>query len=140
MLQRKPGWHARLDSVIDDARHVAFDWRDFNCGHLAQSAVLAITGERLGQTVLGKARSLRTATSVMRRAGFDNLGDLLASLLPEIHPSQAYVGDIAAIESDDPLGYSLGVVGGERIFVIGQEFDGLGTVDLLTAKRAFKVG
>ena len=139
-LIRLPRWRGRLDTVLDEYRRTAFDWKTFNCGHLAHSCVLAVTGVSLARTVLGKARSLPTAVSAVRKAGFDNLGDYGASLLPEIHPSRANVGDIAAIPKDGPLGYSLGVVTGERIFVIGQDFDGLGTVDLLDATRAFKVG
>ena len=50
------------------------------------------------------------------------------------------IGDIAAIPVDGPFGYALGVVSGARIFVFGAAYDRLGTVDLLTAKRAFRVG
>lgn len=140
MLQRIPGWRSRLDAVIDECRYTAFDWQKFNCAHLAQRAVYAITGERLGQSILARARSERTAASAIKRAGSADLADLLATMLPEIHPSQASVGDISAVETDGPIGYSLGVVAGERIFVLGQDFDGLGTVDLLDASRSFKVG
>jgi hypothetical protein len=74
----------------------------------------------------------------MRQAGFRNLADMVAVMLPEIHPSEARIGDIAAIEIDTPFGYALGVVNGERVFVLRE--DGMGTVDLLDAKRAFRVG
>ncbi len=41
--------------------------------------------------------------------------------------------------ADGPFGFSLGVVSGSRIFVFGQAYDGLGTLDLFEAKRAFRV-
>lgn len=139
-LVRIKGWRGRLNEVLDEYRRTAFDWKAFNCGHLVHKSVLAVTGVSLGGGVLRRSTSLRTAVSAVRRAGFDNLGDYAASLAPEIHPARANVGDIAAIPHEGPLGYSLGVVGGERIFVIGEDIGGLGTVDLLDAARAFKVG
>jgi hypothetical protein len=42
-----------------------------------------------------------------------------------------------ALPSGDDFGYSLGVVNGDRVFVIHET--GLGTRDLTEAKRAFKV-
>ncbi|MNL80509.1 hypothetical protein D3C87_2073860 [compost metagenome] len=59
-------------------------------------------------------------------------------MLPVIHPSEARVGDIAAIDVGGPIGHALGVVNGERIFVLGET--GIGTVDLLKAAMCFKVG
>ena len=44
----------------------------------------------------------------------------------------------AAIPADDGFGFTLGVVNGERIFVLRP--DGFGTVDLLAAGRAFRIG
>lgn len=139
MIVRLPAWRAPLDAYIDAVRRQEFAWDRFHCGHFAAGAVEAVTGQSLGGRFL-RARTERGALSAMRRAGFDNLADLAASLLPEIVPSAANVGDIAAIPGDSAFGFALGVVTGERIFVIGQEFDGLGTVDLLIATRAFKVG
>ncbi|MET3602224.1 DUF6950 family protein, partial [Martelella mangrovi] len=47
-------------------------------------------------------------------------------------------GDVAAIPSNDGFGFTLGIVNGERIFVLRPE--GFGTVDLLAASRAFSIG
>lgn len=76
---------------------------------------------------------------VVARAGFADLADLVASILPEIHPSEAKVGDIAAIPTGTALGHGLGVVnGGGTILVLREE--GIGVVGLLSADRAFRVG
>ena len=54
--------------------------------------------------------------------------------------AMASVGDIAAIEIDTGGIYALGVVQGPRIYVVRPGEAGMGTVDLLAAARAFKVG
>jgi hypothetical protein len=137
-LTRKPGWHARLDATIDAYRRSEFAYGGFDCAIFARAGVHALSGVWIGKASWFKYRSASAGITVVKRAGFDSLADMTASLLPEIHPSQAYVGDIAAIPSEGAFGWSLGIVSGERVFVLRE--DGLATVDLLTATRAFKVG
>ncbi|OCP17370.1 MULTISPECIES: hypothetical protein [unclassified Ensifer] len=139
-LTRRDDWRSRLEAAIDAVKAVPADWaKQADCGpHLTGRAVEALTGVDVAAAFRGRYQSAAGALRVMKAAGFDNLGDLVASLLPEIHPSQAGVGDIAAIADDSPFGFALGVVDGERVFVMRP--DGLGTVDLLAAQRAFKVG
>ncbi len=98
--------------------------------------MLAITGVDCAAQFRGEYSTAAGALKTMKAAGFDNLADLVATMLPEIHPSQAHIGDIAAIPHEGPFGYALGVVNGERIFVLRET--GLGTVGLLDAKRAFR--
>ncbi|MCF1744723.1 DUF6950 family protein [Paradevosia shaoguanensis] len=141
VLARLPGWHARLDALIDSYRRAELSYGHFDCAILAALNVEALTGERIGKKAWWRYRSAEAGLRTMARAGFANLADMAASLLPEHeHPSRAYVGDIAAIPAENAFGFALGIVGGERIFVLGEGYDGLGTVDLLTATRAFKVG
>ncbi len=45
---------------------------------------------------------------------------------------------IAAVQDDDDFVYALGVVNGDRVFVISP--NGLSTRDISEAVRAFKVG
>lgn len=139
-LERLPNWRTRFEAAIDEIKYVPFDWStQHDCGPgLAGRMVYAITGEDLTVKYQGKYNSAAGALKVMRKAGFDNLADLVGSFLPEIHPSQASLGDIVAYEMDSPFGFALGIVNGERVFVLRPE--GVGTMDLLAAKRAFKVG
>lgn len=139
-LSRLDDWRPRLEAAIDAIMAVPANWeKQVDCGrHLAGRAVEAQTGIDVTAMFPGNYRTAASALRIMRAAGFDNLGDLVASVLPEIHPSQAGVGDIAAIADDSGFGYALGVVDGERIFVLRP--DGLGTVELLKAQRAFRVG
>jgi hypothetical protein len=138
-LTRLSDWRARFETAVDAMWRQPFAWGEHDCGPgLAGRMVEAVTGADLAADYRGRYTTAKGALGVMRRAGFDNLGDLVASVLPEIHPSQAKIGDIAAVETDTPFGYALGVVNGERVFVLHP--DGIATVDLLSTKRSFKVG
>ena len=136
-MKRLPDWRVRFKDTIDNIRREAFAWGSSDCLYgLTVPVLKALTGE----TYFKRYRRYKTAKgalSVMRRAGFDNLADLVASELTEVHPSQVFVGDIVAIPTDDEFGFSLGAVNGERVFVLHQ--NGLGTRDLLEATRAFQV-
>ncbi|WP_274426742.1 DUF6950 family protein [Chelativorans sp. YIM 93263] len=138
-MQRVPGWRLRFDAVIDEIKYSSFAWGERDCGPwLVGRVVEAVTGEDLAAPYRGRYRTYRGAVRVMREQGYHNLGDLVASMLPEIHPSQAKIADIAAFADDTELGFSLGPVNGDRVFVMQK--DHLGTMGLLKAKRAFKVG
>lgn len=138
-LTRLPDWRRRFEEAIDEIKARPFDWESHECGTgLAGRLAFALTGVDCAAEYRGTYHSAAGAFRVMREAGFDNIGDLVASILPEVHVSEASVGDIAAIPDDSLFGFALGVVNGERIFVLRE--NGLGTVDLLDATRAFKVG
>ncbi|CAN7446914.1 hypothetical protein LJR235_002872 [Pararhizobium sp. LjRoot235] len=139
MMQRLPKWRGRFEAVIDELKSKPFLWGDHDCGPgLVGNVVNAITGEDPAKPYRGKYFDAKGALRIIKRKGFANLGDMVASMLPEIHPSQAKIGDIGAIKTDSAFGYALGVVNGERVFVLME--DGIGTVDLLQCERAFKVG
>lgn len=144
MTQRIPRhdlWRARFEAVIDDVKARPFDWSSHECViGLCANTIQAITGVDLAAEYRGKFHDALSAARVMKGAGFSNLGDLAASFLEEYEggPAQAKIGDIVAIPDDTVFGYSLGVVNGERVFVLTEH--GMGTVDLLTATRAFRVG
>lgn len=138
-LTRLEDWRFRYDAAIDEIKTRPFDWKAHECvTGLAGRIVLEITGVDLISEHAGRYDDAASAVRFMRGLGFDNLGDLVASMLPEIHPSKAEIGDIAALKVDSPFRYALGVVNGERIYFLGEA--GFGTMDLLDAQRAFKVG
>lgn len=139
-MKRLPDWRQRLEAVLDDVRRTPFAWGAHDCGPaLAGRVVLALTGEDVAAPWRGKYRTASEAVRLIRDAGFTDLADLAASIAPEIHPSRARVGDIAAFRIDSSaLGSALGVVNGERVIVLRPE--GTGTMSLLQAHRAFKVG
>jgi hypothetical protein len=136
---RLPDWPARLHDFVDSVKASPFAWtfHDCLCGWTADAA-LAMTGEDIAAGYRGKYKTAAGAARLLKNAGFSNLADAVGSKLPEIHISRARIGDIAAIPDDSPFGYTLGIVNGEMILVLGEHQMGL--VPLFDAKRAFAVG
>lgn len=138
-MNRLPQWRINYENLIDDIRRKPFAWGYMDClAGLVDPAVQALTGEEPFFRFRARYKTAKGALGVMRRSGFENLADLVASELPEIHPSMCVVGDIVAIPTDDDFAYALGVVNGDRVFVISP--NGLSTRDISEAVRAFKVG
>jgi hypothetical protein len=138
-LIRLPDWRSRFEAVFDDIMTRPFEWQTHDCGPgLAGRTVLALTGIDLCAQYAADYHDLASAVRVVRSLGHQTLGGLVGSMLPQIHPSQARLGDIAALAIKSPLGHALGVVNGERIYVLTET--GVGTRDLLDAAMCFKVG
>jgi hypothetical protein len=136
---RRGDWHSRLNAFIDGVKRKPFDWTANNCGeHFAAGAVLAMTDEDIAAKWRGRYSTSTAAIRMMKKDGFSSLGDMVASVLPEVHPSQAKLGDIASVPVDGPFGASLGVVNGEVILVLGEQ--SMGVVPLARAERVFAVG
>ncbi|SEH22522.1 hypothetical protein [Rhizobium sp. NFR12] len=138
-LTRLPDWRRRYEATIDDIKTRPFKWGVHDCGPgLAGRLVLAMTGVDLSANFSVDYTDAASAARKIRDLGFSSLGELVGALLPTIHPSQAEIGDVAALLMPGPIGHALGVVNGERIFVLTDT--GIGTVDLLDAVSCFKVG
>jgi hypothetical protein len=138
-MKRRGDWHSRLNAFIDSVKRRPFDWATNNCGeHFAAGAVEAMTGVDVAAKWRGRYTSASGAVRVMKNDGFASLGDMVASVLPEIHPSRAKLGDIAAIPANGPFGTSLGIVNGEVILVLGEQ--SMGVVPSARAERVFAVG
>ena len=139
-LVRKSDWRARFEATVDEIKATPFEWGVHDCGpSFAGRLVLAVTGVDLAAQYAGSYSNEAEALAIIHDAGFASLGDMVASMLPAIHPSQARIGDVAAIPIDKPIGHALGVVNGERILVL-MPSGGVGTVALTKASMAFKVG
>lgn len=140
-MKRKDLWIIDYNSFVDGIRRTGFNWDEIDCGPRFVGALCqALTGENPAEHLIGRYHDEESALELMHELGFDNLADATASLLPEYdHPVMAQMGDIAAIlDESSPFGYALGIVNGERIFVLGKK--GVGVVNRRHMKRAFKVG
>lgn len=138
-MRRLPDWPVRLHDFVDGVKRSPFKWETHDCWlGWAADAAIAIIGVDIGADYRGQYSNAIEAARVMKKAGFSNLADLVASHLPEIHVSQAKIGDIAAIADDTPFGFTLGIINGETILVLGEQCMG---VELLSrAARVFQVG
>lgn len=139
-LRRKDNWRACFSAEVDRIKRTPFAWGEHDCGPgLAGNLVYAVTGVDCAAQFRGQYSDPLGAARIIREAGFDNLADAVASMLPEYdHPSQARIADVAAIKVDSVFGYALGVIDYERVFVLTE--NGMGTVDRSEIARAFKVG
>lgn len=139
-MKRLPDWHSRFVTFIDSVRITPFDWSVADCGpSFAGAAVEVLTGApNPVAEYIGKYETRAGAVRAMKEAGFKDLKEAVAAFLGDpVHPSRGFTGDVAVIPDGSPLGYALGIVNGERIFV--RRPDGLGTVGLLDAEAVFKI-
>lgn len=70
--------------------------------------------------------------AIMTEAGFPDHLEYVASVLKEIPPAFARVGDVAAVQDK-----CLGLVSDEHVFILRP--DGLGRVSRIAARRAFRI-
>lgn len=135
-LKRVKDWRARLAAAIETRRREAFAWGRQDCGLLVADCLQAMTGIDIASPFRGRYGSAEEARAVLRAAGCRDAAAYVASLLEEIPPLRARAGDVAAFRLPEG-GWSLGIVQGERVAVLRP--DGLGTVPLTDAARAFRV-
>ncbi len=133
-MNRLPDWRRRLELYLRDASTRPFRPGRHDCALFAAGAVKAMTGTDLAKGWRGYS-SLKAGQTKLSKEGFDDHIALAASILPEVEPIFAQVGDIAVVDGDTENAF--GVVQGANIFVLRRT--GLGTVPLTAAKRAFRV-
>lgn len=137
-MKRLTDWRARFCAEMDRQRRAAFEWGSHDCSTgLALAAVEAITGRDLRGT-WGEYSTAAGAYKAIRKAGFDNLGDLVASIFPEIHPDMARIGDLGLVPADGEIGAGLCVFDVSGVIVLMDSGHGRAPREAVT--RAFKVG
>jgi hypothetical protein len=95
-VTRVAGWETALVRVIEAHSTQPFSWGGSSCFAMADDAIEAVRGESsLRQFCTFKTEA--GAAKRLKRTGFADIGDLFASLLPEIPPSLAQRGDIGVI-------------------------------------------
>lgn len=134
-MNRHPSWRTRLGAYLADAARTPFVEGRHDCALFAAGAVLAMTGKDPAARFRGRYRTTKGGLRVLRRAGYHDHLALAEAHFEEVPPAFARVGDLAAVPGAD--GPALGVVQGERIYVLRPE--GLGSVSLLQATRALRV-
>ena len=135
-IRRKSQWRPALAAYIDECRSTPFAWGSHDCALFAAGAVEAMTGADLARGLRGKYRDARSATRVIKKAGFGSLGDLVAARLPEVAPGLADRGDLAIIRDDDGMAALAVVVGAE---VVAAREIGVSFVSRARVERAFHV-
>lgn len=137
MTERRNNWRSNLFAFFKEVKRMPYDKNSNNCAQFVASAYVIMRDDDPFKPYR-KYKTLEGQLRAVKKAGFDTHIDLFASFLTAYdHPTQSQVGDIAVFETDDAIGYASGIVIGERVFVLRE--DGLGTVPLNTALKAFKV-
>lgn len=131
-MERRPDWQARLTAYLAEvrARPFADDW---HCALFAAGGVEAMTGMDLAAPYRGRWTTPRGGLRVLRRSGFADHLALAGVHLPEILPSEAWPGDVAAVDEG-----ALGIVQGRLVYVLGPS--GVGLLPAEAIRRAFRVG
>ncbi len=135
-LRRRPDWQVRLKSYLEAVHRRAFAPGAHDCAMFAAGAIEAMTGADLAEGWRGQYATLVAGRRAMRKAGFEDHVAFAASLLPEIPPSFAQVGDIGTVPDEDGE-LALCVVQGEAVYSVTET--GLAIADRLTMTRAFRV-
>lgn len=138
-LTRRPDWRPRLFAFISGLKTMEFKWGGDDCfAALAAGAVETMTGVDPAAQLRGRYHDAVSAGALLADLGHNGLAGLMRSMMPETPVAMAHVGDIALIADNNEVGGALGVVIGARIVVLRQI--GTGTMPLLAAQTAFKVG
>lgn len=139
-ISRLDNWRQRYAAEMDRQRQLPFRWGTHDCFlGMVTGAVDALTGADLGRGFRGRYKSERKAAAVLAEDGFASLADLMASLLPEIPPAFARVGDVGVLKSEgEDVGEALCLVDASGVIVMTAE--GHGRRPREDMIRAFKVG
>lgn len=131
------GWRPRLEAWTIQSHAMAFRWGVHDCGLNAATAVECQIGIDLAADLRGQYDSMESGIALLRSKGFADHAELAASVLPEIPPAFAQIGDIAAVDFG-AAGITLMVVAGQRL--IGPMPHMAGNLSRMKAFRAFAVG
>ncbi|MEQ8292480.1 MAG: hypothetical protein RIA08_09755 [Roseovarius sp.] len=120
-----------LHKYIESARAKRFRPGEHDCALFAAGWVALVTGQDHSLPWQGY-RTLEDGKAMLAQAGYADHVDMAAQLLEEIPVAMARTGDLAVVEQQ-----ALGIVSSDRVFAL--HVDGLTSVSLLRAERAFRV-
>lgn len=93
---------AATAATLSRYRHKAFDWRSgVTCVHLARFHL-----KQMGHKVptVPRFRSEFAGLRAMKTRGWENVSDMLDSMLDRISPAAMMLGDLVVLESSDGIG------------------------------------
>lgn len=134
-LLRRPGWRSALIATIEGYRRRPFAWGTTDCALFAADGVKAMTGEDLAAGFRGRYTTAEEARALLASLGMADVAALAASVLPEVSPAKARMGDVVALTSEGE--WSLGLCNGATSCVLTPK--GIGFLPLSAARRAWSV-
>jgi len=129
----------RGELLLTYLRGVRLRWSGFrpgrvDCANFAGGWHKLLTGQDVRAQLGAQYSSLEEGKRVLREKGYADLAALAASVMPELQPADAALGDIAALRENDEL--ALGIIGGPQIHVL--TLQGLSVVSRCKAERVFR--
>ncbi|MBL3601306.1 MAG: hypothetical protein JMN25_15815 [gamma proteobacterium endosymbiont of Lamellibrachia anaximandri] len=137
-MMRKPDWDKHLLNWFRENENRPFCWGSFDCALAAAEAIEVQTGIDQAADVRGRYTSAKGALTIIKKAGFADLEDLVTDRLgpPLRNPRLAHRGDIVLGKLDN--GPTLLVVMGLTAF--GPAEDGLQAIPMDRWMKAWRVG
>ncbi|TPM58969.1 hypothetical protein FJ959_08835 [Mesorhizobium sp. B2-2-4] len=135
-LTRLPDWDRRLARVVNQHSRTPGEWGVSDCLLTVMDAVIATTGFDPAEDIRGTYKTEIGAARILRKRGFTDVEQALASLFPPVATLRAQRGDVGVVERDGAL--SCGFVCDRGFAVKGER--GLSFVPQTEIKSAFKVG
>lgn len=129
----------RAETLLHYLRGVRLRWGGFrpgrvDCANFAHGWYKLVTGDDIRARLGIDYSSLDEGKRLLAARGFADLGDLAASVMPEVAAQDAALGDIAAVREGEEL--ALGILGGPQVHVL--TLSGLGALSACKAQRVFR--
>ncbi|TIS98770.1 MAG: hypothetical protein E5W88_05075, partial [Mesorhizobium sp.] len=83
-LTRLPDWDRRLARMVTAHMSLPGLWGAADCLLTAADAVMATTGHDFAAGIRGRYKTAKGALCLLKRRGFDNVEEALASLFPAV--------------------------------------------------------
>lgn len=107
---RVKGWEQALIRCTISKMRTPWEWSRHDCAVFAADCILAITGDDLAFDFRGRYETEAEAWRFLASLGYEDLGDLASSRLPEIKPRDAQRGDVVLAKGQN--GNYLAIVDG----------------------------
>lgn len=126
--KRQAGWRGRLYAFLAAADRQPHVYGQLDCALLIAGGVDAMHGTNFGARFKGRYTTYRGGLRVLRREGYKDHLDLVASHARRQALMSAQIGDIAVVDTPDHP--ALGWVVGDHIQILNQA--GLVVIPLMT--------
>ena len=102
-FERLPDWERRLARVVEHHLHLPGEWGASDCGMTVGEAIEAVTGVNPLAQFLGKYTTELGAARIMKRKGWTDMGDVLASFFEPCGRLSAQRGDVGNVTQGGAL-------------------------------------
>lgn len=125
----------KLADYISSKEKDFFEFGRNDCALFAAGAIEAITGNNPLSFVIGRYKTFRGGMRQLRKVGYQDHVDFFVQNYVEIPLSQARIGDVAVIETDD--GPAICFCCGSFVACVAE--NGIERRSILDCQRAFRV-